>query len=637
MNEHNIMNVNQTQSAINNQQTSVMNNNGTNNLNNQSTVNNVIKSSDNNSIDNDMFGKILNITDSTVEVEINKTAEVIPNLMNLHVIFIDQDIKILGEVRTVLENTIHIDLKGQFIGEKFIQGTIKKPSLSSKLRMINEDELNIILGSDTELNIYIGKSPIYPEKNIYANINDLFSNHLSIFGNSGSGKSCSVSRIIQNVFLNKNFLSYNANLFFFDAYGEYKNAFKNLSQINPNYQYKFLTTNPQEETDGNLVIPIYLLSVDDIALLLQASDHQQITIIERMYKLVRIFSRNDDNTKKLKNHLIARAIMNVLFANKSATAKKSDIFSIVTSCGTDEFNLKAELQGVGYTRVFSECFGIDRNGEFGESVLINEYLNKYIDDNLESTITVPDQAFFTLSDLANALNFTLIGEGFLENKTVQDAAIILKVRLNSIMNSSNSAYFNATEYTNLDTYISNLIMNNNKRSQIINVNLEGVDDNLAKVIVKILSKMLFDFAKSRTDRASIPFHLFIEEAHRYVVKDNDVFLLGYNIFERIAKEGRKYGVILDLVSQRPVEISDTVVSQMSNFLILKMTHPLDLEYIEKMLPNISGDVIDKLSSLQSGTLVAFGSAFKIPLLIKMDMPDPSPYSSNADIVNRWRG
>lgn len=584
-----------------------------------------------------MFGKILNITDSTVEVEINKNAEVIPNLMNLHVVFIDGDTKLLGEVRTILTDTIHIDLKGQFIGEKFIAGTIKKPSLSSTLRVIDESELGIILGENSESNIYLGKSPIYPSKNIYVNINDLFSNHLSIIGNSGSGKSCSVARIIQNIFLNKNFLTYNANLFFFDAYGEYKNAFKSLSTINPNYQYKFLTTNPTDDTDGKLIIPIYLLSVDDIALLLQATDHNQITIIERMYKLVRIFSRNDDNAKKLKNHLIAKAIMNVFFSNQSSTAKKADIFSIVNSCSTDEFNLKAELQGIGYTRVFSECFGIDRNGEFGESVLLNEYINKFIDDNLESSIIIPDQAFFTLNDLAKALNFTLIGEGFQENKTIQDSAVILKVRLNSIINSQNSAFFNATEYTNLETYISNLIMNNNKRSQIINVNLEGVDDNLAKVIVKILSKMLFDFAKSRTDRASIPFHLFIEEAHRYVVKDNDVFLLGYNIFERIAKEGRKYGVILDLITQRPVEISDTVVSQMSNFLILKMTHPKDLEYIEKMLPNISGDVIDKLNSLQAGTLVAFGNAFKIPLLIKMDMPDPTPYSSNCDIVQRWKG
>ena len=584
-----------------------------------------------------MFGKILNITDSTIEIEINKNESVIPNLMNLHVVFMSDNSKLLGEVRNVLENSILIDLKGEFIGEKFIAGTIKKPSLSSIVRTIEDSELSILLGNDDENSIYIGKSPLYPEKNIYSNINDLFSNHLAIFGNSGSGKCCSVSRIVQNIFLNKNFLTYNANLFFFDAYGEYKNAFKSLSEINPNYQYKFLTTNPIEQNDGRLIIPIYLLSIDDISLLLQVSDHQQITIIERMYKLVRIFSRNDDNAKKLKNHLIARAIMNILFSNQSATAKKSDIFTIINSCSTEEFNLKAQLQGIGYTRVFSECFGIDRNGEFGESVLLNEYLNKYIDDDLESTIQIPNQAYFTMNDLSNALNFTLIGEGFQQNKTVHDAAVIMKVRLNSIINSPNSVIFNTTEYMNLENYISSLIMNNNKRSQIINVNLEGIDDNLAKVLVKILSKMLFDFAKSRTDRASIPFHLFIEEAHRYVVKDNDVFLLGYNIFERIAKEGRKYGVILDLVSQRPVEISETVVSQMSNFLILKMTHPKDLEYIEKMLPNISGDVIEKLNSLQTGTLVAFGAAFKIPLLIKMDMPNPTPYSSNCDVVNRWRG
>ena len=316
--------------------------------------------------------------------------------------------------------------------------------------------------------------------------------------------------MVKVVFLNKNFLTYNANLFFFDAYGEYKNAFKDLSNINPNYQYKFLTTNPVDNTDGSLLIPIYLLSIDDIALLLEATNHSQMTIIERMYKLVRIFSRNDDNTKKLKNHLIAKAIMNVLFSNQSSSAKKSEIFEIVTNCSTDEFNLKAELQGVGYTRVFTECFGIDRNGEFGESVLINENLNKYINDDLESTITVPDQAYFTLKDLSNALNFTLVGEGFQQNKTIQDSAIILKVRLNSLINSSNSIIFDAKEYMNLETYISSLIMNNNKRSQIVNINLEGIDDNLAKVLVKILSKMLFDFAKSRTDRARIPFHLFID-------------------------------------------------------------------------------------------------------------------------------
>lgn len=583
-----------------------------------------------------MFGKIRYIDDITAVVDINKSNMVVPNLMNLHVVFENDKDKLLGEVKKVDTETVHIDLLGQFVENRFIAGTIKKPTLDSRVRVINDDELNIILGKDDEKSLYLGHSAIYPEKNVYIDINQFFSNHAAIFGNTGSGKSCSVARIVQNIFLNKQFLSYNANLFIFDAYGEYKNAFKVLNQINPNYQYKFITSNPIDPDDVQLNIPVFLLTIDDICLLLQADNHHQYTIVERMLKLAKLFSKDDEETKKLKNHLIAKAIMSVLFSNQNAAGKKNDIFTIINDCSTPEFNVNTDIQGIGYTRKFSECFGIDRNGEFGESVLINEYLLKFIDDELESKIDVPTDAFYTLDDLERALSFTLIGDGFLGNRIMQDNAVIMQVRLHSLNNSSNRKFFSFKEYITIDNYISSLIIHNNRRSQIININLEDVDDNLAKTIVKIFSKMIFDFAKKRRVRAAIPFHLFIEEAHRYVVNDNDHFLLGYNIFERIAKEGRKYGVMLDLVSQRPVEISETVIAQTSNFCILKMTHPRDLDYINKMLPNISGDIIEKLTSLQSGTMVAFGSAFKIPVIVKMDMPNPAPYSSNCDVLFRWK-
>ncbi len=583
-----------------------------------------------------MFGKIRYIDDITAVVDINKDNMVVPNLMNLHVVFENDTDKLLGEVKKVDTDTVHIDLLGQFIENRFIAGTIKKPTLDSKVRVINDEELSIILGKEDGKSLYLGHSAIYPDKNVYIDINQFFSNHAAIFGNTGSGKSCSVARIVQNIFLNKQFLSYNANLFIFDAYGEYKNAFKVLNQINPNYQYKFITSNPTDPDDVQLNIPVFLLTIDDICLLLQADNHHQYTIVERMLKLAKLFSKDDEETKKLKNHLIAKAIMSVLFSNQNAAGKKNDIFTIINDCSTPEFNVNTDIQGIGYTRKFSECFGIDRNGEFGESVLINEYLLKFIDDELESRIEVPTDAFYTLNDLERALSFTLIGDGFLGNRIMQDNAVIMQVRLHSLNNSSNRKFFSFKEYITIDNYISSLIIHNNRRSQIININLEDIDDNLAKTIVKIFSKMIFDFAKKRRVRAAIPFHLFIEEAHRYVVNDNDHFLLGYNIFERIAKEGRKYGVMLDLVSQRPVEISETVIAQTSNFCILKMTHPRDLEYINKMLPNISGDIIEKLTSLQSGTMVAFGSAFKIPVIVKMDMPNPAPYSSNCDVLFRWK-
>ena len=585
-----------------------------------------------------MFGKIKNINDVTAIVEIHKENMVVPNLMNMHVVFETKEgKKILGEVKKLDGDDAHINLLGQFLGERFIAGTIIKPTLDSTIRIITPDEMNIIFGKDEDKNIYLGKSAIYAGKEVYIDINDMFSNHMAIFGNTGSGKSCSVARIVQNIFLNKNFLSFNANLFFFDAYGEYKNAFKVLNQLNPNYQYKFITSNPIDETDVMLRIPIFLLTIDDLCLVLQADNHHQYTIVERTIKLAKLFSRDDEMTRKLKNHLIAKAIMSVLFSNQQASGKKNDIFTILKDCSTPEFNVDTDIQGIGYVRKFSECFGIDRNGEFGESVLINEYLLKFIDDELEMHMPVPEDAFYTLDDLEKALSFCLIGDGFLNNKIMQDNATILKVRLHALNNSSNRAFFDVPNYISLENYISSLIVHNDKRSQIVNINLEDIDDQLAKTIVKIFSKMIFDFAKSRQERAQIPFNLFIEEAHRYVQKnDIDLFLLGYNIFERIAKEGRKYGVMLDLISQRPVELSDTVIGQTSNFCILKMTHPLDLDYINKMLPNISGDVIDKLTSLQSGTMVAFGTAFKIPVIVKMDMPNPPPYSSNCDVAARWK-
>ena len=187
----------------------------------------------------------------------------------------------------------------------------------------------------------------------------------------------------------------------------------------------------------------------------------------------------------------------------------------------------------------------------------------------------------------------------------------------------------------MENYVASLVTKNGRKAQIVNFNLEDADDRIAKTIVKIYSKLLFDFTKRLNERASIPFHIVLEESHRYVQNDSDNFLLGYNIFERIAKEGRKFGLLLLLISQRPVELSETVISQCTNFLIFKMSHPRDLEYLKKMLPNMSSEIMEKQKSLQPGTCVAFGRAFKIPMIVRMPLPNPEPYSSNADVVGRW--
>ena len=583
-----------------------------------------------------MFGEIVYINDNVAHIAIKAGTPVSEDLMNMHVIFEDASKKILGEVEDITKELIKIRFLGEIVNNKFVGGVIRKPKLSSTIRVISSEEFGLIVGKQDKSSMMLGVSPLYNDYPIYIDINDMFSNHMAIFGNTGSGKSWGLARLLQNVFENKELPPIRSNFLIFDAYGEYHTAFREINKINPNFNFKYFTTNVNDKEGSMLKMPVFLFGVDDLALFLQATEHSQLPIIEKMYKLARIFSESSELSDAYKNHLIAKAIMNILYTNQTATSKRNDIFSILNDCSTDKFNLEAPVQGIGYVRKFRECFTIDKDGSFQDSILVTQYISSFINPDLDQYEAMTNN-YYTLKDLEKALDFTLISEGLLKNEKTYSDAVALKVKLHSIIISENAKYFDYPTYIDLNNYIASLVTcKNGYKAQIINFNLEDIDDSMAKVITKIYTRMLFEFTKKLPDRASIPFHLFLVEAHRYVQNDNDKDLLGYNIFDRVAKEGRKYGLIFNLISQRPVEISETVISQCSNFMIFKMNHPRDLEYIKKMLPNINQEIIDKQKSLQPGTCVAFGKAFKIPLIIKMTPPNPAPYSSNCDIENRWK-
>ena len=581
-----------------------------------------------------MFDKIIFIGNDGCSIKLKEGATLTSNLMNLHLIFEDSTKKILGEVNDLDGDIVKARFLGEVVNGNLIGGTIRKPTLDANIRVIKPEEVPMFMGKDEAGFMELGQSPLYDNTKIYLNVNNFFSNHFAIFGNTGSGKSCGVSRLFQNMFHDKRLNPYKANIFIFDSSGEYYNAFSNLNSINSNFNYRYISTN---ETDGigeKLRLPIYLLNKDDMALLLQCTSHSQLPIIERMLKLALVFSQNDMDATAYKNHLIAKAIMTILYTNETAPNKRNEIFSILASCSTEQFNLEAPVQGIGYVRKFRECFLIDNSGNFTESVLMNEYLSSFIKDEYDN-YEPHKGVFYTLDTLEKALNFTLISEGWLRNEQTYGDAVTIRVRLHSLIVGENAKYFDVKDYVSLETFLSSLLIDNGKKYQIVNINLNDIDDDFAKVLTKIYSRLIFDFAKGLKNRGSIPFHIILEEAHRYIQDDRDRFLFGYNIFERIAKEGRKYAVILGLISQRPVEISDTVISQCTNFLIFKINHPMDVDYIRKMVPHITDDIIEKQKSLQAGTCLGFGLGFKIPLIVKMQMPDPSPLSSNCDVVRIW--
>ena len=583
-----------------------------------------------------MFERITYISNSGCTIKMSDNTDVTTDLMNLHLIFEDNSKKILGEVIDIDGKVLKANFLGEISGDKLIGGNIRKPSLDSKIRIIDKSEIPLIMGDDTTGFMELGMSPLYDGVPVYLNVNNFFSNHFAIFGNTGSGKSCGVSRLFQNMFHNQKLDPFKANLFIIDSSGEYYSAFSNLNAINNRYNYRFISTNEVEGLGEKLRLPIYLLNKDDLALLLQCTSHSQLPIIERMLKLALVFSQNDVDAQAYKNHLIAKAIMSILYTNETSPNKRNEIFSILASCSTDEFNLEAPVQGIGYVRKFRECFLIDNSGNFSESVLLTEYVNSFIKEEYDS-FEPHTGVFYDLDTLEKALNFTLISEGWLRNEQTYGDSVTLKVRLHALIVGDNAKYFDVKDYVSLETYLSSLLIENGKKYQIVNINLSDIDDDFAKVLTKIYSRLIFDFAKGLKNRGSIPFHIILEEAHRYIQADHDRFLFGYNIFERIAKEGRKYGVILGIITQRPVELSDNVISQCTNFLIFKINHPVDIKYIREMVPHITDEIIEKQKSLQPGTCLGFGLGFKIPLIVKMEMPNPSPLSGNCDVVSIWCG
>ena len=586
-----------------------------------------------------MLGKIEEIIDNSVTIKLDIDITKQPNLVNLHVIFEDgTDRKVVAEIANTNRTHMLANIVGEIKNGVFTSGSSIKPSFKSIIRLIRTDELELLYGKQQLEFGYtnFGSSNVYQGYKINVNINDFFNSHFSILGNSGAGKSCTVASILQKLFLQPN-PPINSSVFFFDAYGEYTHAFKDLHQKNPKLSYKSYTTNLVEPDTEILRIPIWLLDVDDLALLLDATTPTQLPIIEKTLKLVPILTGSSENVVRRKNDIIARALQDILLSGMDSTKIRDQVIGILTKFNTPTLNLESKIVQPGYIRTFKQCLYIDKTGKMQEMELVVEFVRAYI---IDEVIEIPEDElnkYYSLTDLELAMEFALISEGILKSDKVFDDTNVMSVRLHTLVTGENKEFFTYPKYLTRDQYIDTLLWDeaNNKKAQIVNFNINYVDDRIAKVITKILSRMLFIKSSTTKPRGSHAYHIIIEEAHRYVQHDFDIELLGYNIFERISKEGRKYGMFLALITQRPSELSDTCVSQCANFLILRTIHPVDLKYIKEMVPNVSSEIILQFKNLKPGNCIAFGSAFKVPTVMYIDLPDPKPLSDNVDLKEVW--
>jgi DNA helicase HerA-like ATPase len=174
------------------------------------------------------------------------------------------------------------------------------------------------------------------------------------------------------------------------------------------------------------------------------------------------------------------------------------------------------------------------------------------------------------------------------------------------------------------------------------IDLSGVPFEVLSITVSLISRLLFEFAYhlkqiSATTSTDVPLLLIYEEAHKYVPKSDLARYRSSRVsIERIAKEGRKYGVTLLIASQRPSEISETILSQCNNFIAMRLTNPVDQDYVKRLLPDALGELTDTLPTLKSGEALLIGDSVVMPSLVQIDRCTPTPSSSDIPYFELWK-
>ncbi len=175
------------------------------------------------------------------------------------------------------------------------------------------------------------------------------------------------------------------------------------------------------------------------------------------------------------------------------------------------------------------------------------------------------------------------------------------------------------------------------KRQITIIDLSSIPSDVRPVVSSQIARLAFEFNYWNPRRREFPILLVCEEAHQYLPREGDEALTATRrAMERIAKEGRKYGVALCVVSQRPIELSETVLSQCSNYLCLRITNPDDQAYVRGLMPEGEADLADILASLSRGEVLAVGDATPLPTRFQVYPPDPPPDSSDIPLSQSWR-
>jgi len=409
-----------------------------------------------------------------------------------------------------------------------------------------------------------------PKIEVPVNGNKFFSKHIAIVGSTGSGKSHSVAKILQEAIYAKSG-SYeglnNSHIVIFDIHSEYRSAFPEANYIDI----------------LSLVLPYWMLNSDELQELFidtEVNDHNQRNVFKNAVVNSRISHYKGPDENKERIHFDSPLYFDF-----------NDILNEVRKINELEID-------TGEVYVSGAKKGLPKTTHGSLYGQLTNFISR-----LESR----------LSD--KRLDF-LLGE--------------------------------RSKKISFEDTLKELIGYQESKSNITILDLSGVPFDVLSITVSLISRILFEygyyykrlrFAKNpnETINNDIPLLLVYEEAHKYVPNsDLAKYRASKQSIERIAKEGRKYGVTLLLSSQRPSEISETIFAQCNNFLALRLTNPNDQNYVKRLLPDTLGNLIDKMPTLKAGECLLIGDSVILPSIVHIEKCDPKPSSNDIPYYDLWK-
>lgn len=433
--------------------------------------------------------------------------------------------------------------------------------------------------------------------------NRFFNKHIAVVGSTGAGKSHTISKIIQSAVAAKDgdYRLNNSHVVIFDIHSEYKTAFPDANFLDA----------------SSLQLPYWLLNSEELEeILLDTGERDNYNQSSVFRHLVTENKRKHNPTAKsvfydspLKFDI--QQVLNALFNIKNETINSKDETRYMVK--DPSYTLLAE----GKT-----------DASHGLQLDAQQRLDKYFPGRLEFHLTK-----------AQSITNGSYADKSLDKFFTRFESKIAQERLNFLFGA-------AAHASTLEGTLQSLIGYGKKNSNVTVIDLSGVPFEVLSITVSLISRLLFEYGyhykvlrsnAGEPINSDAPLLLVYEEAHKYVPNsDLARFRASKLSIERIAKEGRKYGVTLLLSSQRPSEISETIFSQCSNFLAMRLTNPSDQSYVARLLPDTLGNLCDKLPSMGAGEALLIGEAVVMPSLVKIAPCDPPPSSNDIPYFELWK-